>query len=314
MAVVTNIDADHMETYGHDFGNLKKAFVDFLHRMPFYGVAILCTDDAAVREIVPEVTCPVTSYGFNEDAQVRAVDVRAVGAQMHFTAQRRNGVTLPDLRVVLNLAGEHNVLNALSVIAVAAELNVPDAALLQGLADFKGVGRRFQNYGEVPAAQAGAAGAAGGFTLIEDYGHHPVEMAATIAAARGAFPGRRLVLAFQPHRYSRTRDCFEDFVKVLGTADAVLLGEVYAAGEAPIVAADGRSLARALRVAGKVEPVFVDEIGAMAQAVIDNARAGDVVVCMGAGSIGGVPGRVVELGGTAAPPVAGQFTREGRIL
>ena len=311
MAVVTNIDADHMETYGHDFGNLKKAFVDFLHRMPFYGVAILCTDDAAVREIVPQVTCPVTSYGFNEDAQVRAVDVRAVGAQMHFTAQRRNGVTLPDLDVVLNLAGEHNVLNALSVIAVAVELNVPDAAVLQGLAEFKGVGRRFQSYGDVPIANAGDFG---DFTLIEDYGHHPVEMAATIAAARGAFPGRRLMLAFQPHRYTRTRDCFEDFVKVLGTADAVLLGEVYAAGEAPIVAADGRALTRALRVAGKVEPVFVDEIGAMAQAVLDNARAGDVVVCMGAGSIGTVPGRVVELGGTAPPPASGQFTREGRVL
>ncbi|MGF6526602.1 UDP-N-acetylmuramate--L-alanine ligase [Variovorax sp. PvP013] len=311
MAVVTNIDADHMETYGHDFGNLKKAFVDFLHRMPFYGVAILCTDDDAVREIVPQVTCPVTSYGFNEEAQVRAVNVRAVGAQMHFTAQRRNGVTLPDLDVVLNLAGEHNVLNALSVIAVAVELNVPDAAVLQGLADFKGVGRRFQSYGDVAVANAGDFG---GFTLIEDYGHHPVEMAATIAAARGAFPGRRLVLAFQPHRYTRTRDCFEDFVKVLGTADAVLLGEVYAAGEAPIVAADGRALTRALRVAGKVEPVFVDEIGAMAQAVLDNARAGDVVVCMGAGSIGAVPGRVVELGGAAPPPASGQFTREGRVL
>ena len=311
MAVVTNIDADHMETYGHDFGNLKKAFVDFLHRMPFYGVAILCTDDEAVRSIVPEVTCPVTSYGFNEGAQVRAVNVRAVGSQMHFTAQRRNGITLPDLDIVLNLAGEHNVLNALSVIAVAVELGVPDDAVQRGLADFKGVGRRFQCYGDVPVKDASATAA---FTLIEDYGHHPVEMAATIAAARGAFPGRRLTLAFQPHRYTRTRDCFEDFVKVLGTADAVLLGEVYAAGEAPIVAADGRSLARALRVAGKVEPVFVDEIGAMAQAILDNARDGDVVICMGAGSIGTVPGRVVELGGTAASVKPGQFTREGRAL
>jgi len=311
MAVVTNIDADHMETYGHDFGNLKKAFVDFLHRMPFYGVAILCTDDAAVREIVPQVTCPVTSYGFNPDAQVRAVNVRAVGSQMHFTAQRRNGITLPDLDIVLNLAGEHNVLNALSVIAVAVELNVPDAAVQRGLADFKGVGRRFQSYGDVPAKDATDAAA---FTLIEDYGHHPVEMAATIAAARGAFPGRRLMLAFQPHRYTRTRDCFEDFVKVLGTADAVLLGEVYAAGEAPIVAADGRSLTRALRVAGKVEPVFVDEIGEMAQAILDNARGGDVVVCMGAGSIGAVPGRVVELGGAAPAVKPGAFTREGRAL
>lgn len=311
MAVVTNIDADHMETYGHDFGNLKKAFVDFLHRMPFYGVAILCTDDAAVRDIVPQVTCPVTSYGFNDEAQVRAVNVRAVGAQMHFTAQRRNGVTLPDLDIVLNLAGQHNVLNALSVIAMAVELGVPDEAVQRGLADFKGVGRRFQSYGDVAAKDAATAGA---FTLIEDYGHHPVEMAATIAAARGAFPGRRLMLAFQPHRYTRTRDCFEDFVKVLGTADAVLLSEVYAAGEAPIVAADGRALTRALRVAGKLEPVFVDEIGAMAQAILDNARGGDVVVCMGAGSIGAVPGRVVELGGAAASPKTVSFTSEGRAL
>ncbi|MFN7196621.1 MAG: UDP-N-acetylmuramate--L-alanine ligase, partial [Hylemonella sp.] len=288
MAVVTNIDADHMETYGHDFARLQRAFVDFLHRMPFYGTAILCTDDAAVRSIVPEVNCPVTSYGLSEDAQVRAIDVRAVGSQMHFTVQRRNGVVLPDLDVVLNLAGRHNVLNALAAIAVAAELDVPDAAVRKALAEFKGVGRRFQRYGEVPAKGGGH------FTLIDDYGHHPAEMAATLAAARGAFPGRRLVLAFQPHRYTRTRDCFEDFVKVLGEADAVLLSEVYAAGEAPIVAADGRSLARALRVAGRVEPVFVDDIAAMPQAILDNARDGDVVMCMGAGSIGAVPAKVVE--------------------
>ena len=294
MAVVTNIDADHMETYGHDFGRLKGAFVDFLHRMPFYGTAILCTDDAAVREIVPQVTCPITSYGFGEEAQVRAVDVRAVGTQMHFTVQRRNGVTLPDLQVVLNLAGRHNVLNALSAIAVAVELNIPDAAVLKALAEFRGVGRRFQSYGELPAEGGGH------YTVIEDYGHHPVEMAVTLAAARGAYPGRRLVLAFQPHRYTRTRDCFEDFVKVIGEADAVLLAEVYAAGETPIVAADGRALARALRVAGKVEPVFVDEIGAMPAAIRANARDGDVVLCMGAGSIGGVPAKVVELVGVKA--------------
>ncbi|MGK6309075.1 UDP-N-acetylmuramate--L-alanine ligase [Variovorax sp. DT-64] len=316
MAVVTNIDADHMETYGHDFAKLKKAFVDFLHRMPFYGVAILCTDDPAVREIVTEVSCPVTSYGFGDEAQVRAVNVRAVGQQMHFTAQRRNGVTLPDLDIVLNLPGEHNVRNALAVIAVAVELSVPDEAVQRGLADFKGVGRRFQRYGDVrlPSAQG-----LGSFTLIDDYGHHPVEMAATIAAARGAFPGRRLVLAFQPHRYTRTRDCFEDFVKVIGAADAVLLGEVYAAGEPPIVAADGRSLARALRVAGKVEPVFVDEIAAMPQAILDNARDGDVVICMGAGSIGAVPARVVEQGGAASSSTtseraSGHVAREGRSL
>ncbi len=293
MAVVTNIDADHMETYGHDFGRLKAAFVDFLHRMPFYGTAILCTDDAAVREIVPQVTCPITSYGFDEEAQVRAVDVRAVGGQMHFTVQRRNGVTLPDLPIVLNLAGRHNVLNALSAIAVAVELNVPDAALQKALAEFKGVGRRFQIHGELSAADGGPV------TVIEDYGHHPVELAATLAAARGAYPGRRLVLAFQPHRYTRTRDCFEDFVKVIGEADAVLLSEVYAAGEAPIVAADGRALARALRVAGKVEPVFVDDIGQMPAMIRGNARGGDVVLCMGAGSIGAVPAKVMELGAMA---------------
>ena len=289
MAVVTNIDADHMETYGHDFGRLKQAFVDFLHRMPFYGTAILCTDDAAIRAIVPQVTCPVTSYGFDEGAQVRAVEVRAVDGQMQFTVQRRNGVVLPDLPVVLNLPGRHNVLNALAAIAVAVELNVPDAAVQQALAGFKGVGRRFQRYGEVAATTGGS------FTLVDDYGHHPVEMAATLAAARGAFPGRRLLLAFQPHRFTRTRDCFEDFVRVIGQADAVLLTEVYAAGEAPIVAADGRSLARALRVAGRLEPQFVDDIAALPQAIADYARAGDVVLCMGAGSIGAVPARVLEL-------------------
>ena len=295
MAVVTNIDADHMETYGHDFGRLQQAFVDFLHRMPFYGTAILCTDDAAVRAIVPQVTCPITSYGFEEGAEVRATEVRALGGHMQFTVQRRNGVALPDLAVELKLPGRHNVLNALAAIAVAVELNLPDAAVQRALANFKGVGRRFQRYGEVAAA------AGGSFTLVDDYGHHPVEMAATLAAARGAFPDRRLVLAFQPHRYSRTRDCFEDFVKVIAQADVVLLTEVYAAGEAPIVAADGRSLARALRVAGRIEPQFVDHIAALPKAIKDTARDGDVVLCMGAGSIGAVPAQVLELLAMAAP-------------
>ena len=289
MAVVTNIDADHMETYGHDFENLKKAFVEFLHRMPFYGTAILCTDDAAVRSILLQVTCPITSYGFEEGAEVRAVDVRAVDGQMLFTVQRRNGMVLPDLHVVLNLPGRHNVLNALSAIAVALELSIPDDALLRALASFTGVGRRFQRYGELPATGGGQ------FTLVDDYGHHPIEMAATLSAARGAFPGRRLLLAFQPHRYTRTRDCFDDFVKVIALADAVLLLEVYAAGETPIVAADGRSLARALRVAGKIEPVFVDQVADLPQAIADNARAGDVVLCMGAGTIGAVSALVVDL-------------------
>ncbi|MDT8989797.1 UDP-N-acetylmuramate--L-alanine ligase [Curvibacter sp. APW13] len=303
MAVVTNIDADHMETYGHDFGKLKKAFVDFLHRMPFYGTAVLCTDDPAVREICEQVTCPITSYGFDEGAQVRAINVRAVGGQMHFTVQRRNGVVLPDLDIVLNLAGRHNVLNALSAIAIAVELNIPDAAVQKALAEFHGVGRRFQRYGDLPLPQGGTV------TVIDDYGHHPVEMAATLAAARGAFPGRRLVLAFQPHRYTRTRDCFEDFVKVIGHADAVLLAEVYAAGEAPIVAADGRSLARALRLAGKVEPLFVDDIAAMPEVAIANARDGDVLMCMGAGSIGAVPGKIAEMLQKQKLP-----TQEGRGL
>jgi UDP-N-acetylmuramate--alanine ligase len=194
---------------------------------------------------------------------------------------------------VLNLAGEHNVLNALSAIAVAVELNVPDAAVQKALAEFKGVGRRFQSYGDMPTQDGGR------FTLIDDYGHHPVEMAATLAAARGAFPGRRLVLAFQPHRYTRTRDCFEDFIKVTAQADALLLAEVYAAGEAPIVAADGRALARAIRLAGKLEPVFVDDIAGMPQAIADYVRDGDVVLSMGAGSIGAVPQKVLDMLGTA---------------
>ena len=289
MAVVTNIDADHMETYGHDFGRLKKAFVDFLHRMPFYGTAILCTDSPAVRDILAQIARPVTSYGFGADAQVRAVNVRSAAGQMRFTVQRRNGVTLPDLDVVLNLAGEHNVLNALAAIAVAVELNIEDDAVLRALASFKGVGRRFQRYGDLPAQGGGL------FTVIDDYGHHPVEMAATLAAARGAFPGQRLVLAFQPHRYTRTRDCFEDFVQVIGTADAVLLTEVYAAGEAPLAAADGRALARALRLAGRIEPLFVADVAELPSAIVDNARAGDVVLCMGAGTIGAVPAKVVDL-------------------
>ncbi len=292
LSVVTNIDADHMDTYGHDFAKLKQAFVDFLHRMPFYGAAVLCGDDAGVRSILPMISRPVIRYGFGEDNQVRAVNVMALpGGRMQFTAQRRNGTAMPDLDISLNLPGEHNVLNALAAIAVATEIELPDAPIVAALDKFGGVGRRFESYGELPAA---AAHGGGSFTLIDDYGHHPVEMAAVLAAARGAFPGRRLVLAFQPHRYTRTRDCFEDFVKVIGTADVALLTEVYAAGEQPIVAADGRSLARAIRVAGKTDPVFVD-VAELPQAIIDHARAGDVVIAMGAGSIGGVAAKVVEM-------------------
>jgi UDP-N-acetylmuramate--alanine ligase len=288
ISIVTNIDADHMETYGHDFGRLKQAFVDFLQRLPFYGVAVLCADDANVREIMPQVSKQIVTYGLDAAANVRAENVLAAGGQMTFDCVRVNG-SISRFPVTLNLPGMHNVLNALAAIAVATEVGVSDEAIIKALAEFKGVGRRFQRYGEM------ACPAGGSFTLVDDYGHHPVEMAATLAAARGAFPGRRLVLAFQPHRYTRTRDCFEDFVKVLNGVDALVLAEVYAAGELPIVAADGRALARALRVAGKVEPVFVEDIGDMPKAILDVARDGDVVVTMGAGSIGGVPGKLVQV-------------------
>jgi UDP-N-acetylmuramate--alanine ligase len=299
LSVVTNIDADHMATYGHDFARLKAAFVDFLHRMPFYGAAIVCGDDAGVRSVLPMISRPVVSYGLGEDMQVRAVDVVPLpGGQMRFTCQRRNGVRLPDLAITLNLPGEHNVRNALAAIAVAGELELPDAPVVRALASFSGVGRRFQRYGELPVPGAPGTGT---FTLIDDYGHHPVEMAAVLAAARGAFPGRRLVLAFQPHRYTRTRDCFEDFIKVMGQADAVLLTEVYAAGEAPIVGADGRALARSLRLDGRIEPLFVDDVAALPEAIARSVRAGDVVITMGAGAIGAVPARLVErLGGVGS--------------
>ena len=287
ISVVTNIDADHMETYGHDFERLKGAFVDFLSRLPFYGVAVLCGDDPNVRAIMPQISKQIVTYGLSPNCNFYAENIVADNGQMRFDCVRVNG-SVSRLSITLNTPGLHNVLNALAAIAVATEVQVSDAAIVKALAEFKGVGRRFQRYGEVALA------AGGSFTLVDDYGHHPVEMAATLAAARGAFPGRRLVLAFQPHRYTRTRDCFEDFVKVLSTVDALLLSEIYAAGEAPIVAADGRSLARALRVIGKVEPLFVEDIAAMPQTIMDVARDGDVVLCMGAGSIGAVPGKVVE--------------------
>ena len=285
IAVVTNIDADHMETYGHDFGRLKQAFVDFLQHLPFYGAAILCEDDANVREIMPAIAKPIIRYGLAESAHVRAVDIRHENAQMKFAVLRPGQA--PRLDIVLNLPGVHNVQNALAAIAVADEVGVPDEAIVKALADFKGVGRRFQRCGEIALG-------GGHFTLIDDYGHHPAEMTATLAAARGAFPGRRLVLAFQPHRYTRTRDCFEDFVRVLTTVDVLLLAEVYPAGEAPIVAADGRALVRAIRVTGALEPIFVEDIAAMPQQIMNVARDGDVVLTMGAGSIGGVPGKLTN--------------------
>lgn len=287
VSVVTNIDADHMDTYGHDFSKLKQAFVDFLNRLPFYGVAVLCADDANVRDIMPQVPKQIIRYGLDPNAQVRAENVRADGTRMIFDAVRVNGTTTR-IPVELNLPGLHNVRNALAAIAVANEVGVSDDAIVRALGEFKGVGRRFTRHGEI------ALPAGGSFTLVDDYGHHPVEMAATLEAARGAYPGRRIVLAFQPHRYTRTRDCFEDFVRVLSGADAVVLTEVYAAGEAPIVAADGRALARALRVAGKVEPVFVEDINELPQTLLDTVRDGDVVLGMGAGSIGQLPTKFAQ--------------------
>ncbi|MCR6665561.1 MULTISPECIES: UDP-N-acetylmuramate--L-alanine ligase [Methyloversatilis] len=287
VSVVTNIDADHMDTYGHDFSKLKQAFVDFLNRLPFYGVAVLCADDANVRDIIPQVPKQIIRYGLDPNAQVRAENVRADGTRMIFDAVRVNGTTTR-IPVELNLPGLHNVRNALAAIAVANEVGVSDDAIVRALGEFKGVGRRFTRHGEI------ALPAGGSFTLVDDYGHHPVEMAATLEAARGAYPGRRIVLAFQPHRYTRTRDCFEDFVRVLSGADAVVLTEVYAAGEAPIVAADGRALARALRVAGKVEPVFVEDINELPQTLLDTVRDGDVVLGMGAGSIGQLPTKFAQ--------------------
>jgi UDP-N-acetylmuramate--alanine ligase len=290
LAVVTNIDADHMETYDHSLDKLRQAFVDFLQRLPFYGVAVLCADDPNVRAIMPQLTKPIATYGLAPDAHVRALDITASGAQMRFRAVRAadQGVAGADLSITLNLPGAHNVRNALAAITIGLELGVPEAKIVKALAEFKGVGRRFQQYGKIRLAGGGS------FTLVDDYGHHPAEMAATLAAARGAFPKRRLVLAFQPHRYTRTRDCFEDFVTVLSTTDALVLTEVYPAGEAPIVAADGRALARAVRVLGKVEPVFVEKVADLPTAILACAHDGDVVLTMGAGSIGGVAGQLAS--------------------
>ncbi len=288
LAVVTNIDRDHMETYEHSFDKLKNAFVEFLQQLPFWGMAVVCIDDHNIREILPRITKPVTTYGFSDDAGIRATDVRADNGKMHFKVTRTNGV-ITELDVTLNLPGKHYVLNALAAIAIASELNVADAAIIKALAEFKGVGRRFERYGEIPTGKGGT------FTLIDDYGHHPVEMRAVIAAARDAFPARRLVLAFQPHRYTRTRDCFEGFVQVISSADVALLTEVYSAGEAPIVAADTETLIRAIKVLDKVEPLYVETTEMLPEAIINMVQNGDVVIVMGAGSIGQVAHKTKDM-------------------
>jgi UDP-N-acetylmuramate--alanine ligase len=288
LAVVTNIDQDHMDTYEHSFDKLKNAFVEFLQQLPFWGMAVVCIDDDNIREILPRVTKPVMTYGVSEDANIRAKNIRADHGKMHFTAVRVNGVTT-ELDITLNLPGHHYVLNALAAIAIASELNVPDFAIMKALKEFKGVGRRFEKYGEVAAKTGGT------FTLIDDYGHHPVEMQAVISAAREAYPNRRLLMAFQPHRYTRTRDCFEDFVRVLSNVDAALITEVYSAGEQAIIAADTRSLIRAIRVTGKVEPVFVETTDELPSAILQMAQPNDVVIVMGAGSIGQVAAKSKQL-------------------
>jgi UDP-N-acetylmuramate--alanine ligase len=281
IAVVTNIDADHMDTYQHDFPRLQQAFIQFLHNMPFYGSAVLCAEDQHVREIIPFVSRPVVTYGFGEDAMVRATDVE-LGPRSRFKVRSGKAATID---ISLNLPGRHNVLNALAAIAVALELKLPADAIQRALAGFRGVGRRFQHYGDIQIK-------GGSYALVDDYGHHPAEIRATLEAARFAFPGRRLLLAFQPHRYTRTRDLFEDFVQVLCAADVLLLAEVYAAGEAPIVAADGRSLVEAVKAAGKPEPIFVGDVAGMPEAIRSAARPGDLVLTMGAGSIGNVAGQL----------------------
>jgi UDP-N-acetylmuramate--alanine ligase len=289
MAVVTNIDEDHMETYGHEFGKLKNAFVEFLHRMPFYGAAIICIDDVAVRDILPSIARPIITYGLAEEAQVRAVNVTAMNGKMTFLVQCKNSNTWSDMPIELNLPGLHNIRNALAAIAVAIELDVEPESIQKALSQFRGVDRRFQNYGKFASKDSGH------FTLIDDYGHHPVEMKATIEAARGAYPNQRLVLAFQPHRYSRTRDCFEDFIKVMALVDVILVSEVYSAGEAKIVGADTRALCRAIRLNCKIEPIFVEDVQDMPVAILDVVQDGDVVLCMGAGSISAIPKAIANL-------------------
>ena len=291
LAVITNIDADHMETYGHSLDRLHQAFVDFAHRLPFYGSLYACIDDEGVAGILPRVVKPVVTYGLSEAADIRATDIRADASMMHFTAKRERYADLP---VSVQVAGLHNVRNALAAIAIAQDLEVPADAIARALRNFGGVGRRFQRYGEI--THNGVK-----FELIDDYGHHPVELKTTLAAARAAFPGRRLVLAFQPHRYTRTRDLFEDFASVLSDVDLLLLAEVYSAGESPIAAADGRALSRAIRLRGRVEPLFVEDIANLPADLLRVVRDGDVVMTMGAGSIGGAAQKIVtaSIGGAS---------------
>ena len=283
LAVVTNIDADHLSAYGGNFGRLRDTFLEFLHHLPFYGLAVLCTDDPQVREILPRVGRPVFTYGTQPDCDLRATGIVQKGMRTHFQAHLAGEKT--PLNLTLNLPGKHSVLNALAAIAVARELDIPAAVIQQGLEHFQGIGRRFHRHGELAAP-------GGTVTLIDDYGHHPRELAAVLDAIRGGWPDRRLVLAFQPHRYTRTRDLLDDFAQILSGADALILTDVYPAGEAPIPGADGRALSRAVRARGKVDPVFVSSAAELPDVLPDVLRAGDILLMMGAGDIGSVAARL----------------------
>ena len=284
IAIVTNVDTDHLDTYGGDLALLRATFIEFVHNLPFYGLAVLCIDDPGVRDILGEVKRPTITYGTAEEADVRAVDVRLEGTASRFTVRRGAGAPLV---IELALPGAFNVRNALAAIAVASELGIADEAIGRALASFQGIDRRFERRGPVQTA-------AGEVLLLDDYGHHPTEIGATLEAARVAWPDRRLVLAFQPHRYTRTRDLIDDFADVLSRADVLLLTEVYAAGEDPIPGADGRAIARAVRGRGRVEPVFVEDVHALPQALCAVLREGDLLVTMGAGNIGAVAAELPE--------------------
>ncbi|MEK6748461.1 MAG: UDP-N-acetylmuramate--L-alanine ligase [Pseudomonadota bacterium] len=287
MAIVTNIDADHMETYGGDFSRLKNTFIEFLHHLPFYGTAALCIDDPVVREILPQITRPVRTYGFAEDADVRARNVTQSGQRTQFQVWRKNAPQWLDIE--LNLPGNHNVLNALAAVTIADELEVADSAIQHGLAQFKGVGRRLQQCGDIALAQGHAM-------LVDDYGHHPREVAATLQALRAGWPDKRLVVVFQPHRYTRTRDLLDDFAQVLSQIDVLLLLEVYAAGEDPIPGADGRALARAIRARGKIDPIFVATPNELYDVLPDVVRDGDLLLTLGAGNVGTIAPKLIESG------------------
>jgi UDP-N-acetylmuramate--alanine ligase len=276
VSVVTNIEADHMDTYGGDFEKLKTTFIDFLHNLPFYGVAVMCIDDEVIREIMPRIGRQVVTYGFSDDADVQAINFSQNGHQSSFTVKRHNK---ENLDIVLNLPGEHNVLNALAAIAVASEDDIDDSAIVQALAQFEGIGRRFQHLGEFETPN-------GNVMLVDDYGHHPSEVLATIKAARAGWPDKRLVMAYQPHRYSRTRDLYEDFVDVLSQVDCLLLLDVYAAGEAPIPGADGRALCRSIRLRGQIDPIFIASPDQLAAVLPDVLQHGDLFMTQGAGNIG----------------------------